>query len=91
VPTIFLDLADLDKLIHELETEWKADSIDMLRDQSVRSRIPEHVLLRWETYIRQRLYLREYDREIHADYLSRIPRSKDGNRLTPKELSELAA
>lgn len=88
----YLDLPDLDKLIEGLEKKWGISTMEMLGKSSVRENIPEVVLLKWETYVRQRLLLREHYAKLRADYLSHIPRSSgSGNRLTSKELSELAA
>lgn len=91
MPTKYLDLADLDDLIRSFEREWKVSSLEMLMEPPVRSNIPEHVLLRWEAYIRQRIQLRENYEELRAGYLSHIPRSGSKNELTPREQSELAA
>ncbi len=91
MPTTYLNLNDLDKLIEDLEQQWSAKSVDMLKDKSVRARVPEIVLLRWETFIKQRIVLREHDGRVRSEYLSRIPKSRAQNRVTPKEMSELAA
>jgi hypothetical protein len=91
VSTTYLDLPDLDDLIRGLEKKWAILSMEMLVNPSVRAKIPEHVLLRWEAYIRQRLQLREHYEKLRANYLSHIPQSESGNELTPKDMSELAA
>jgi hypothetical protein len=91
MPTTYLDIADLDNLIAGLEQRWNVQSIDMLRDASIRAQIPEIVLLRWETFIRQRIVLREHDGQVRSKYLSNIPKSDSENRVTSKEMSELAA
>jgi len=91
MPTTHLDEADLNNLIADLENRWGAKSVDMLKDNSIRDRIPEIVLLRWETFIRQRIMLREHDGKVRSEYLSQIPKSSTQNRVTSKEMSELAA
>jgi hypothetical protein len=91
VPVKYLDLPDLDKRIEGLEKKWNISTMEMLGNPAVRVNIPETVLLKWETYVRQRLILREHYGKLRADYLSHIPRSGSGNTLTPQELSELAA
>jgi hypothetical protein len=91
MPTTYLDLADLDSLIKGLERRWGVESVDMLRDESIRALIPELALLRWETFIRQRIMLRDHDQQVRAKYLSNIPKSSSENRVTSKEMSELAA
>lgn len=91
MPTTYLDLTDLDNIIKGLEKRWRVESVDMLRDESVRARIPELVLLRWETFIRQRIMLRDHDQQVRAKYLSNLPKSVSENRVTSKEMSELAA
>jgi hypothetical protein len=88
----YLDIPDLDKLIDGLEKKWGISTMEMLGKSAVRGNIPEIVLLQWETYVRQRILLREHYKKLRADYLSHIPRSSgSGKALTPKELSELAA
>jgi hypothetical protein len=87
----YLDLTDLDNRISEYENRWNVQSIDMLKDERVRSRIPESVLLRWETFVRQRVMLRQNDIEVRSVYLSNIPKSTAENHLTSKELVDLAA
>jgi hypothetical protein len=91
VPVKYLDLPDLDKLIEGLEKKWNISTMEMLGNPSARVSIPEIVLLKWETYVRQRLILREHYERLRADYLSHIPRTESGNSVTPQELSELAA
>lgn len=72
MPTTYLNLTDLDNRIRDLEHRHQVTSYDMLKDESVRSRISEDVLLRWETYVRQRVYLRDLNNHRHSEYLSHI-------------------
>lgn len=92
MPTIFLNLTDLDNLIRTMEKTWDTSSVEMLRNESVRERIPEDVLLRWETYIRQRIHLRDASEQLRADYLAGVPRTTRSQRaLTSKDQVDLAA
>lgn len=68
----FLNLNDLDDRIHEFERRYDTTSVEMLKDESKRSQIPEDVLLKWETYITQRLHLREINRDRHSSYLGSL-------------------
>lgn len=72
MPTNYLNLTDLDNRIRDLERRYEVTSYDMLKDSSVRSRIPEDALLRWETYVRQRVYLRDENNCRHSEYLNHI-------------------
>jgi hypothetical protein len=65
----YLNLTDLDRLIHEYEEKYGVSSVSMLKDAEVRSKISEDELLKWEAYITQRLALREYHQQIHRGYL----------------------
>jgi hypothetical protein len=72
MPTTFLNLTDLDNRIRDLEQRYDATSYDVLTDGSVRERIPEDALLKWETYIRQRSYMRDLNDQKHSQYLGGI-------------------
>jgi hypothetical protein len=88
MPTTYLNLTDLDNRIRDLERQHGATSYDMLKDCSVRSRIPEDALLRWETYVRQRVYLRDLNNYRHSEYLNRIrSKSSRAKQQEPTELS----
>ena len=88
MPTTYLNLTDLDKRIRDFESRYQITSYDMLRDDSARSRISEDVLLRWETYVRQRVYLRDLNDHRHSEYLSHI-RSKGTTSKQEQQSNEL--
>lgn len=88
MPTTFLNLTDLDNRIRDLENRYQTTSYEMLRDETVRSHISEDVLLRWETYIRQRVYLRDLNDHKHSEYLSHI-RSKGETSKREQQSNEL--
>src|ERR1019366_6115550 len=88
MPTAYLNLTDLDNRIRDLESRYKVTSYEMLRDDSVRSRISEDALLRWETYVRQRVYLRDLNDHRHSEYLSHI-RSKGKTSKHEEQPDEL--
>lgn len=90
MPTTVLNLTDLDNLIHRFEEKYKASSIEMLRDQSVRAKISEDVLLRWESYVRNRIALREIDEETRKHYLSNLGPQSDKSDA-PSDILALAA
>jgi hypothetical protein len=73
MPTTVLNLTDLDNRIRGYEQKYAVSSVDMLKEKSVRDHIPEDDILRWETYVYQRVRLRDiYDR-LRGDYLSKLP------------------
>jgi hypothetical protein len=88
MPTTFINLADLDTLIHKLEQKYNASSFEMLKDGDVRERIPEDVLLRWETYVYQRAQLRDLYERTRSEYLSKL-RVKTNSGKTQAPVDEL--
>jgi len=85
MPTVFLSLADIDAKIHAYEERYHLDSMAMLKDKDARRRIGEDVILQWEAYVQQRLYLRELHYQTHRDYLSRLNQgSRPRTRSKPK-------
>jgi len=75
MPTTVLNLTDLDNRIRGFEQQYAVSSVDMLKEKSVRDRIPEDDILRWEAYIYQRVQLRDMYDQLRGDYLSRLPQS----------------
>src|SRR5579859_7182713 len=59
MPTTVLNLTDLDNIIRRFEKAYNVTSVAMLKDETVRSKISEDALLRWETYVEQRVRLRD--------------------------------
>ena len=90
MPTTVLNVTDLDNLIHRFEGKYKVSSVEMLRDQSVRANISEDVLLRWESYVRNRIALREIDEETRKHYLSNLGPQSDKSDA-PSDILALAA
>lgn len=90
MPTTVLNLTDLDNLIHRFETKYKVSSVEMLRDPSVRAKIAEDVLLRWEGYVCNRIALREIDEETRRHYLSNLGPESDKSHA-PSDILALAA
>ena len=74
--TTVLNLTDLDNRIRDYENRFGATSVEMLQDESVRARISEDILLKWETYVRQRSYLREMNLDCHRTYLDHLRPAK---------------
>jgi hypothetical protein len=72
MPTTVLNLTDLDNIIRRFEKTYNATSVDMLKDEAVRSKISEDALLRWETYVEQRIRLRDLSEHTHRHYLSKV-------------------
>jgi len=72
MPTNVLNLNDLDNLVRSFERTYNTTSVAMLQSKSVRSRIPEHDLLRWEAYVHHRARLRELSQHTHSKYLSHV-------------------
>jgi len=92
MPTTFLNLTDLDNIIRGLEKAWETSSVEMLKEESVRTRIPEDILLQWETYLRQRIHLRDLHEQLRTDYLSHVTHSSEARKApTPSDQIELAA
>jgi hypothetical protein len=75
MPTNVLNLNDLDNLVRSFERAYNTTSVTMLQNKSVRSRIPEHDLLRWEAYVHHRARLRELSQHTHSKYLSHVEHS----------------
>jgi len=75
-----LNLTDLDNLIRSLEKLYGVSSVEMLRDEAFRAKISEDVLLRWEAYVSQRVWLRESNDETHREYLSRLVQDSSKSR-----------
>jgi hypothetical protein len=80
MPTTYLNLTDLDNRIRNLEHRHRASSFEMLTDESVRSRISEDVILKWETYVRQRSHLRDLNDHEHSEYLSHISQKNKSHK-----------
>ena len=75
-----LNLTDLDNLIRSFEKLYGVSSVEMLRDESFRSKVSEDVLLRWEAYVSQRVWLRESNDETHREYLSHLKHESNKSR-----------
>jgi hypothetical protein len=88
MPTTYLNLTDLDNRIRSLENKHRASSFEMLTDESVRNRISEDVLLKWETYVRQQTQLRELNDHEHSEYLRHIGQ-KDKTQKAPEDSDKL--
>jgi hypothetical protein len=91
MPTTILNLSDLDNLISDFEHQFGVSSLDMLKEQAVRRTIPEDVLLRWETYVFQRVNLRKVSEDLHREYLLKLHRESVVKAPTPSDQVELAA
>lgn len=92
MPTTVLNLADLDGLISRFEQKYHVSSLEMLKDASVRKRISEDVLLRWEAYVNQRIRLRELYQHTHSEYLSKLEvKPKSGKSPASGDQVALAA
>ena len=89
MPTVVLNLTDLDNLVRKYEQKYATSSVDMLKEKSIRDRIPEDDIMRWETYIYQRVGLRDASDEIRGGYLARLPQSDAVCDKAPKHASEL--
>ncbi|MGC2638311.1 MAG: hypothetical protein WA294_14100 [Acidobacteriaceae bacterium] len=88
MPTTFLNLTDLDNRIRDFEERFQIDSVEMLQNESARARISEDLLLRWEAYLKQRVYLRDQNMERHSTYLYDVRR---GDPITEhQEADEVA-
>ncbi|HEY3973741.1 MAG TPA: hypothetical protein VGM18_12100 [Candidatus Sulfotelmatobacter sp.] len=90
MPTTVLNITDLDNLIRGLEDQYGISSLEMLKDTAARKKLSEDVLLRWETYVRQRLLLREVDAEVRSGYLAKV-KAKSKKSPTPGDQAALAA
>jgi hypothetical protein len=92
MPTTILNLADLDNLIAKFEQKYNVSSLQMLKDANVRKQIAEDVLLRWETYVGQRIQLRELYQHTHNEYLGKLKIEPDSGRSqAPSDEVALAA
>lgn len=80
MPLTMLNLNDLNNLIRSYEKLYGVSSVEMLRDESFRARISEDVLLKWEAYVSQRVWLRESYDETHREYLSRLTHESSKSR-----------
>ncbi len=89
MPTTVLNLTDLDNIIRRLEQLYQVSSVDMLKDEAVRSKISEDVLLRWETYVEQRVRLRDVSEQTHRCYLSDV--EEDHRASKSERLNQQAA
>jgi hypothetical protein len=89
MPTTVLNLTDLDNRIRGYEQKYEVSSVDMLKEKSVRDQIPEDDILRWETYVYQRVRLRDvYDR-LKGDYLSKLPQRDSASDSTRNPTNQL--
>ena len=89
MPTTVLNLTDLDNLIRDFEQRYAVSSVDMLKEKSTRDRIPEDDLLRWETYVYQRVRLRDMYDQMRGDYLSKLPGPDSSADKSRKPASQL--
>jgi hypothetical protein len=80
MPMTMLNLTDLDNRVRSFEKLYGVSSVEMLRDDSFRARISEDVLLQWEAYVSQRVWLRESSDEMHREYLSRLTKESSKSR-----------
>jgi hypothetical protein len=80
MPTNVLNLNDLDNLVRGFEQKYAATSVEMLQNNSVRDRVPEHDLLRWEAYVYHRVHLRELSESTHSKYLSQLEAGVDSEK-----------
>ena len=89
MPTTVLNLTDLDNRIRGFEQKYAVSSVDMLKEKSVRDQIPEDDILRWETYVYQRVRLRDIYDQLRGDYLSKLPQPDSGSENFRKPASQL--
>ena len=80
MPTNVLNLSDLDNLVRGFEQKYAATSVAMLQNKSVREKVPEHDLLRWEAYVHHRARLRELSENTHSKYLSQLEAGVDSEK-----------
>jgi hypothetical protein len=90
MPTTYLTLTDLENRISDLERRYGVPTYEMLKDEPVRSRISEDVLLRWETYVRQRAYLIETYAQTHSEYLAQVRQSSKPRKSSEPQMDQLA-
>jgi hypothetical protein len=93
MPTTFLNLTDLDNIIRRFEKAYNVSSVDMLKDEATRAKISEDALLRWETYLEQRVRLRDLSEQTHRQYLSNLEedhRASKSERLSHQQTAYAA-
>ena len=90
MPTTILNLTDLDNIIRRFEQQYQVTSLEMLKNTAVRSKISEDVLLRWETYVEQRIRLRDASDRTHRCYLSDVEEDHRGEK-SGRRLNQQAA
>lgn len=91
MPMTMLNLTDLDNIIRSFEKQYRVSSLDMLRDESFRSRISEDVLLRWEAYVSQRVWLRECYDVTHREYLGQLTHGSSKSKAKHESSKSKAA
>lgn len=90
MPTTILNLNDLDHLIRGFEHAYHLSSVDMLKDNSARKRVPEDDLLMWEAYVHHRASLRELSERTHNAYLSKLETHEKTSKHPVDELAYAA-
>jgi len=75
-----LNLTDLDNIIRSFEKRYGLSSMEMLRNEDFRAKTSEDVLLKWESYVNQRVWLRDSYEETHREYLSQVRVTEESNK-----------
>lgn len=87
MPTVFLNLNEIDARIRAYEERFKISSMEMLKNGEARKRIGEDDVLKWEAYVRQRLYLRDLYEQTQRDYLANLNHESSPKRSKLKKRS----
>jgi hypothetical protein len=88
---VYRNLNDLDEVIRAYEKRYGISSVEMLKDSSVRSKINEDELLKWEAYLTQRRRLLDHNAEVHQHYLSQQTASTSKKRAATYDPATYAA
>ena len=80
---VFLSLRDVELLIRGLEEKYGIPTADFLRNETLRSTIPEDDVFRWEAFVDHRRELRSIDDALHRRYLSRLTHADDASSKVP--------
>lgn len=91
MPRTTLNLTDLDNIIRRFEQQYQITTVEMLKDSATRAKISEDVLLRWETYVEQRIRLRDASDETRRCYLSDVEEDRKPKSERPNQQAAFAA
>lgn len=72
----YVTLEEVENYIFRFEKRYGVSTSDYLKDQTVRSRIPEDDAFKWEAYIDHRRELQRISDETRREYLSGLRDSK---------------